>query len=379
MAIECKAELNGREVHWSEFNGRRPEEQFRQVHMVLVRTAEERQQRIGLGHGTDNVLLPVIAYYRTDRFKARNINESEGLGKSFSRIEAYSNALEASADTKLFEQWFEYLCKADFEAKMLAGQEATKHEENEFGALALAIRHAIDSCLAPSGWRRLDYRARYKQLVMTHDQFGTLPIDQLSDGIRNVIGLVGDLASRASRLNPHLRSRAVLETPGVVLIDEIDLHLHPEWQQAIVPSLCAAFPEIQFLITTHSPDVVSTARRECVLSLVWNRQEASNGGLSESAEIDVVFNVIGTDAQTEGERVSSVASDVFGVGAWPDLPIVHDLRRYRSLVDQGLYDTEEAAALRDRLVAHYGADHEELMAAEISIAGQRARRAARGG
>ena len=67
---------------------------------------------------------------------------------------------------------------------------------------------------------------------------------------------IGDIAIKSAQLNSHLGERAIEETPGVVLIDELDLHLHPRWQRHIVSDLRRVFPNIQFFCTTHSPQIV---------------------------------------------------------------------------------------------------------------------------
>ena len=85
-----------------------------------------------------------------------------------------------------------------------------------------------------------------------------MPISALSDGTRAMVSLVADLAKRASQLNPDYSENAAKLASGIALIDDIDLHLHPEWQQRVVPSLQATFPNIQFIISTHSPQVLSS-------------------------------------------------------------------------------------------------------------------------
>jgi predicted ATP-binding protein involved in virulence len=85
-----------------------------------------------------------------------------------------------------------------------------------------------------------------------------LQVEQLSDGVRNMIALVADIAYRMARLiNSDLGREAARETPGLVLIDEVDMHLHPEWQQVVLKTLTLAFPRVQFVLTTHSPQVIS--------------------------------------------------------------------------------------------------------------------------
>ena len=85
-----------------------------------------------------------------------------------------------------------------------------------------------------------------------------LPFHLLSDGYRNVVGMVADIAYRMATLNPHLLERVIGETPGIVLVDEIDLHLHPNWQRQVVGHLLQAFPQVQFVATTHSPFIIQS-------------------------------------------------------------------------------------------------------------------------
>lgn len=96
-----------------------------------------------------------------------------------------------------------------------------------------AIQQAIN-CLTKdvTGWRDLEYSSSHnQQLVMNHPQHGKIPLAQLSDGLRNAVAMVADIAFRCVKLNPHLRDEAALKTQGIVLIDEVDMFLHPAWQQ----------------------------------------------------------------------------------------------------------------------------------------------------
>jgi predicted ATP-binding protein involved in virulence len=70
---------------------------------------------------------------------------------------------------------------------------------------------------------------------------------------------VAEIAWKAAILNPHLGADAAKKTPGIVLIDEVDLHLHPRWQHRVLRDLRTTFPEMQFIVTTHSPQIISTA------------------------------------------------------------------------------------------------------------------------
>ena len=88
-------------------------------------------------------------------------------------------------------------------------------------------------------------------------------LSQLSDGYRSTLSLIADIAYRMALLNPSL-GKDVLKTPGIVLIDEVDLHLHPIWQARILGDLRSIFPNIQFVVTTHVPAVISSVRSQQV-------------------------------------------------------------------------------------------------------------------
>jgi predicted ATP-binding protein involved in virulence len=88
--------------------------------------------------------------------------------------------------------------------------------------------------------------------------------------------MAADIAYRCIQLNPHLGENAVTDTPGVVLIDELDLHLHPNWQRHVVADLKNAFPNIQFVATTHSPFIVQSLEADELINLDNNIETAPN-------------------------------------------------------------------------------------------------------
>jgi predicted ATP-binding protein involved in virulence len=92
--------------------------------------------------------------------------------------------------------------------------------------------------------------------LLFHNDSNWIKFRHLSEGQRNMAALVGDIAWKAAQLNPHLGEQALRETPGMVFIDEPDMHLHPEWQRMIVRKLQEIFPQIQFICATHSPQIV---------------------------------------------------------------------------------------------------------------------------
>lgn len=105
-----------------------------------------------------------------------------------------------------------------------------------------------------------------KKTLLLEKSGVTLDVKQLSDGERGVLALVLDLTKRLAEANPYLENPAK-EGKAVVLIDELDLHLHPKWQRTIVDQLTRTFPNCQFIATTHSPQIIGSVAPENVILL----------------------------------------------------------------------------------------------------------------
>ena len=116
-----------------------------------------------------------------------------------------------------------------------------------------AFRAAVSRFLPGYSDLRIDGDAWLNLLIDRNDI--SLPVAQLSDGERGVLAMVLDLTRRLAQANPEMRDPAA-EAEAVVLIDEIELHLHPAWQRRIVGNLTETFPKCQFIATTHSPQVI---------------------------------------------------------------------------------------------------------------------------
>jgi hypothetical protein len=127
-----------------------------------------------------------------------------------------------------------------------------------------------------------------------------LPVSKLSDGYKNTLNIVADIAYRAALLNPNLGAVVLQQTPGVVLIDEIDLHLHPKWQALILSDLRQIFPCMQFIVTTHAPSVVSSVDKAHLRLLSRDAHQAAKPGV-----------------QTYGKDASSVLLAVMGANERP--------------------------------------------------------------
>lgn len=132
-------------------------------------------------------------------------------------------------------------------------QQALRAEKPAAGRVLSAFEDAVTRFLPSYSNLRVDGKER-PRLLIEHGTT-TLAVRQLSDGERGTLAMVLDLTRRLAQANPRMDDPAA-EAEAVVLIDEIDLHLHPKWQRQIVQNLTAAFPKCQFIATTHSPQVI---------------------------------------------------------------------------------------------------------------------------
>lgn len=99
---------------------------------------------------------------------------------------------------------------------------------------------------------------RYKGLVLVEEDGTWIPFEGLSNGYCDVIKIAADIATRMCILNSYLPEETLRRTPGVVIIDELDLSLHPGWQREIVNKLTGIFPKVQFICASHSSFIVQS-------------------------------------------------------------------------------------------------------------------------
>lgn len=142
--------------------------------------------------------------------------------------------------------------------------EAVKLQEGSEARHSVLTRKAMSGALP--GALNIWFSLKHRQLVIQFADGKLRTFDQLPDGQRSIIAIVGDLARRAVLANPSADD-PVAEATGVVLIDEIDLHLHPRWQRRIMEDLRRVFPKIQFIATTHSPIIISAAKDAKIICL----------------------------------------------------------------------------------------------------------------
>ncbi len=239
--------------------------------------------------------LPLLAYYGAGRLWVHK-RQSKLREPGRSRLDGYRAALESVSDTKGLLAWMRW--REEDRLQRISRLERAGATERVDSPQLDAVSRAAASCL--EGASRIEFDVGEQSLFVEFET-GRMPFAALSDGQRNLVALAADLAWRATQLNPHLGADAPLNTEGIVLIDEIDLHLHPSWQRRVLEDLMQAFPRLQFIVTTHSPQVMANAPRDSLRLL---------GVSSEGLRIDKPRGFWGASSNT-------VLSDLLGVPPRP--------------------------------------------------------------
>ncbi len=287
-------------------------------------------------------VLPIVALYGTGRLWSEHRLTAEKRKQAtnatiLGRTAGYSDCLSSSSSFKAFLAWYEQTANAARDAQIGGATQAVPPER-----LLATVNEAIRTVLAPTGWKSLVWDYTHRQLLVEHPEHHELPLAFLSDGVRTMIALVADIAHRCVRLNPQWGIEAAKFTPGIVLIDEVDMHLHPGWQQSVIGLLREAFPKIQFVVTTHSPQVLSTVDVESIRVL---RVKDGVGALETPKY------------QTRGVESASVLAVIMGIDPIAQVPEAQWVSRYQALIADGKVESDEAKALRVKLLEHFGAGH----------------------
>ena len=283
LVVSCKGVVDAKDISWTwellmlDNKTRRPNVKISDNIQII---SEQLLEKVREG---EDVLLPLIAYYGTGRLWLQKKKEPVETIRPGSRLLGYEDCLEPASNQEVLLRWFKTM------------EIATLQRRKSLGVLD-AVKAAIVNCIEDC--QNFKYDILEDELIATLKDGRTLPFRMLSDGFRNMLGMVADIAYRAAVLNPQLGSEAAQKTPGIVLIDEIDLHLHPKWQRRVVEDLRATFPALQFVATTHSPFIVQSLREGELINLGSQPPEEYH---DKSIE-DIAENVMGVELPQKSER-----------------------------------------------------------------------------
>ncbi|HAH46710.1 AAA family ATPase [Gimesia sp.] len=279
--VSCNGEINGEQGGW-EF-ARDSEGKMNSRGAQWAKDKINAVRKHVMEGGSDP--LPLVCYYGTERlWRQTNIKSTRDY-MTKSRLIGYKQCLNPASDETLILEWFR-------------DQEFASLQRKVEIPLLEACRRAISTCIR--NCKHVYFDAVQKQMVMIVEDTA-LPLTFFSDGYRNMLSMVADIAIRCVTLNPQLGSEAALETSGVVLIDELDLHLHPKWQREVIPDLMSAFPRIQFIATTHSPFVIQSLPPTPEVQLV-NLDDQLNQSIENKSIEDIAEEIQGVEIPQQSRR-----------------------------------------------------------------------------
>jgi predicted ATP-binding protein involved in virulence len=313
-------------------------------------------------------LLPVFAYYGARRGWIVIPERLRGSKVDYTQpTAALYGALDDLTDFRELVNW---LYQEDA-AEARANKSSKPEDYEEFSSLT-AVRHVINELLG-GAYKNPQFNRQHKFVVESASGPNLLQVSQLSQGYQSMLALGMDFARRLALANEHVTDDELLPiitkkkdsfkinidqldfnsiqllAPGIMLVDEIDLHLHPTWQQRVLGDLMRVFPFTQFVVTTHSPQVLTTVPSECIRIL-------ENG------------QIFAAPPGTEGAESSRLLKRVLGVDVRPpENEATKELNEYLSLVNDNKWDTQRAIDLRKKLNDRYQGEEPALLDADLII------------
>ncbi|MEZ8294115.1 retron Ec78 anti-phage system effector ATPase PtuA [Vibrio splendidus] len=342
----------------------------------------------------EDLSFPLLASYTVERANdvtTKDIEESEEIlsNQTWDKSKAYSKSLTGRADFKLFFRWFKEQVESEneegSEVRVIKAKIESKEDEinsklmtsilsdpktaavgeglimqyreqinilqeelnqkSNIGNKALdSVRNAVYKFLP--GFSDLKLKRAPLDMVINKDgqEFSVL---QLSQGEKSLLALVADISRRLTMLNPLLSNP--LEGSGLVLIDEVDLHLHPSWQQKVIQRLENTFPNIQFIVTTHSPQVCHTLDSDNIWLLKDGKKFKAPKGVRGAISSWVLRNLFYVEERPPEDEITQLLS------------------RYKKLVYADRYNTEDARSMRKVLIDNFGKDYDTIIELDLYI------------
>lgn len=329
VTVVCEGAVTGKPVTWARSLGRSGGSTTTKELAGLTKRVQTLVQKLGR---SAEVSLPVLALYGTQRL-FRQVRETQGKQpEQANRFYGYLDCLNPASNEKQLLQWLYHAAMAEFQQGARLPQ---------FDAVRRAVLVALSGDFVD-----LIYDAQRGEPCLVRADGMSVPWDRLSDGYHTFIGMIADIGWRAALLNPHLGADAPTGVEGLIVIDEIDLHLHPTWQRRVLADLMRAFPRLQFVVTTHSPQVIGSAKREWLRGI---RPGATR------AEVNVPI---------EGRDSNSILADVMGTPS-RDPEMERQLDQLFNLIDDG--DRPTALTLLEELATKLGVEDTEIVRAQALL------------
>ncbi|WP_066334978.1 AAA family ATPase [Azohydromonas lata] len=350
--------------------GKTPEEKFGEASLTSYL-----EKISGSLNSSEPELLPVFAYYGARRGYIKIPERLHSTQANYNYpTAALVDALEPLSDFKEMLKWFD----AEEAAELRANKGRPNPEYMPSRALD-AVRATIGKLLG-GAYENPHFNRDHKLVVEPSGGGAPLQVSQLSQGYQSMLALGLDFARRMALGNPQLdylepssldkvweawsrlgqeagyedysSESAPLMAPAIMLVDEIDVHLHPSWQQRVLDDLLKAFPATQFIVTTHSPQVLTSVDAECIRLIGPVLGDRADG---------IHIGIQTVDVQTRGVASSDVLARIMGVDPVPNVPEAKMLAQYHELIVQNLHNSDEGLNLRSALEAHFGSNHPVML------------------
>lgn len=295
-AVKITAEINGEKYCWYNKRRKKTSVEYRaEVNEILdfkvIKSVYEEMFKKNQ--------MPLVLYYGTDRV-IKDVPK-RGHIKEFKLEDALKNCFDNANYFRDFYEWFK--TEEDIELR-------EKADNPEYKSIQLnSVRDAIESMIP--GYKNLRIKLNPARMIITNNDNSELRIDQLSGGYKAILSMVSDIAQRLSLANPETKNP--LHEQAIILIDEIDLHLHPKWQKKIAIDLKRTFPNCQFIVTTHSPFIIQSLSKEELINLESNSKNTDGSFEGWSIE-EIQEYEMGVQRKTENylnyiERFSEAIDD----------------------------------------------------------------------
>lgn len=236
----------------------------------IMQYAAALQEHLRLNAG---ITLPLVACYGAGRQWMR---ERDGVlvqkGSIKNRQSGYLDCLNPAGNEKMLLNWFENMTYSKMQKQQASGASTEGFEEALAVPALCAVKSAMGMCYRSAFPEAVqvsfDFNVVNRELEITttypDQRCEQMPMRLLSDGIKSILMMVADIAYRMAVLNPQFGAAVLENTPGIVLIDEVELHLHPAWQKTILADLRRVFPLVQWIVTTRSPCVLASAETKSI-------------------------------------------------------------------------------------------------------------------
>lgn len=332
VRLEVSAEVGGEARSWWMEQAGPGNNQNQWEHTIFSALT---QMAAHIAQGGEGALPVVVCYSAERQWNLVGVGADTAVRQQDSRLDGYASWEDASLDMKGLESWVV--------AKSLERLEAVSDTGNVLSGLPLDELDLVNRAVveAVPGAKGLRYDIKYRRLVLDWENAESTPFDTLSDGQRGMVALVADIARRMCLLNPQLGDAVLAQTPGIVVIDELDMHLHPAWQRRLPGVLKKTFPKVQFIAASHSPQIIG----ELAASEVWLMRDAQVLGNPERA-LGLSSGEVLEELMEGSARNAAVGQELAAIHTLLDADDLSGAKRLLALLREKVGDIPEVLELQ---------------------------------